>query len=182
MKRSGVDDPSFGTELSGRKLPPRRSEQMAEIDPATLPARSPEVGMDNELFKPPFLGTRVAKAFRSTTSLRTSTRPPSSATNGVTAPKPARVDADFKERIRAELRARLDEVKADGVLVPQVAWGYFPVNADGNDLVVFTDDERRSERMRFSFPRQREAPYLCIADFFRPVGLARHPTTPPFRS
>ena len=24
--------------------------------------------------------------------------------------------------------------------------------------------------MRFPFPRQREAPYLCIADFFRPAG------------
>ena len=169
MKRSGVDDPSFGTELSGRKLPPRRSEQMAEIDPATLPARSPEVGMDNELFKPPFLGTRVAKGvplddiasyinetalFRNQWGYR---------------PEAGEVDADFKERIRAELRARLDEVKADGMLVPQVVWGYFPVNADGNDLVVFTDDERRSERMRFSFPRQRKAPYLCIADFFRPV-------------
>ena len=33
IKRSGVDDPSFGTELSGRKLPPRRSVQMAEDRP-----------------------------------------------------------------------------------------------------------------------------------------------------
>ena len=169
IKRSGVDDPSFGTELSGRKLPPRRSEQMAEIDPATLPARSPEVGMDNELFEPPFLGTRVAKGiplddiasyinetalFRNQWGYR---------------PESGEVDADFKERIRAELRARLDEVKAEGVLVPQVVWGYFPVNAEGNDLVVYTDDERKAERMRFSFPRQRKEPYLCIADFFRPA-------------
>ena len=103
IKRSGVDDPSFGTELSGRKLPPRRSQQVAEIDPATLPARSPEVGMDNELFKPPFLGTRVAKGiplddiasyinetalFRNQWGYR---------------PEPGEKDADFKERIRAEL-------------------------------------------------------------------------------
>ncbi len=169
IKRSGVDDPSFGTELSGRKLPPRRSQQVAEIDPATLPARSPEVGMDNELFKPPFLGTRVAKGiplddiasyinetalFRNQWGYR---------------PEPGEKDADFKERIRAELRARLDEVKAEGVLVPQVVWGYFPVNADGDDLVVYTDDERATERTRFSFPRQRKEPYLCIADFFRPA-------------
>ena len=33
IKRSGVEDPSFGTELSGRKLPPRRSEQTAEHRP-----------------------------------------------------------------------------------------------------------------------------------------------------
>jgi 5-methyltetrahydrofolate--homocysteine methyltransferase len=169
IKRSGVDDPSFGTELSGRKLPPRRSEQMAEIDPRTLPNRSPEVGTDNELFKPPFLGTRIAKGiplddiasylnetalFRNQWGYR---------------PEAGEADADFKERIRAELRGRLDEAKADGLLVPQVVWGYFPVNAEGNDLVVYTDDTRSSERMRFSFPRQRKEPYLCIADFFRPA-------------
>ena len=78
-------------------------------------------------------------------------------------------DADFKERIRPILRAQLDEAKAEGWLVPAVAWGYFPVNADGNDLVVWTDDDRRTERLRFTFPRQREDRHLCIADFFRSV-------------
>jgi 5-methyltetrahydrofolate--homocysteine methyltransferase len=169
IKRSGVDDPKFGTELSGRKLPPRRSEQVAEIDPATLPARSPEVGMDNKLFQPPFLGTRVAKGiplddiasylnetalFRNQWGYR---------------PESGEADADFKERIRPELRGRLDEAKAEGLLAPSVVWGYFPVNADGTDLVVYTDDSRTAERMRFSFPRQRKEPYLCIADFFRPT-------------
>jgi 5-methyltetrahydrofolate--homocysteine methyltransferase len=169
IKRSGVDDPKFGTELSGRKLPPRRSEQVAEIDPASLPARSPEVGTDNELFVAPFLGTRIAKGiplddiasylnetalFRNQWGYR---------------PESGEADADFKERIRPELRGRLDEAKAEGLLAPQVVWGYFPVNADGNDLVVFTDDTRTAERMRFSFPRQRKEPYLCIADFFRPA-------------
>ena len=169
IKRSGVDDPSFGTELSGRKLPPRRSEQMAAIDPATLPARSPEVGLDNELFPPPFLGTRVAKgmpldeiaSYLNETALfrnQWGYRPDSGET-----------DADFKERVRAELRARLDEVKAEGMLVPQVVWGYFPVNSEGNDLVVYADDERTTERERFSFPRQAKEPYLCLADFFRPA-------------
>jgi 5-methyltetrahydrofolate--homocysteine methyltransferase len=169
IKRSGVDDPKFGTELSGRKLPPRRSEQMAEIDPASLPARSPEVGTDNELFAAPFLGSRIAKGiplddiasylnetalFRNQWGYR---------------PESGEADADFKERIRPELRGRLDEAKAEGLLAPQVVWGYFPVNADGNDLVVFTDETRTAERMRFSFPRQRKEPYLCIADFFRPA-------------
>jgi 5-methyltetrahydrofolate--homocysteine methyltransferase len=169
IKKSGVDDPTFGTELSGRKLPPRRSEQMAEIDPAGLPIRSPEVSLDNELFEPPFLGTRVAKGiplddiasclnetalFRNQWGYR---------------PESGEADADFKERIRPELRGRLDEAKAEGLLVPQVVWGYFPVNAEGNDLVIYTDDTRTSEQMRFGFPRQHKEPYLCIADFFRPA-------------
>ena len=52
---------------------------------------------------------------------------------------------------------------------PRSSWGYFPVNSDGNDLVVWTDDDRRNERLRFTFPRQRKDRHLCIADFFRSV-------------
>ena len=57
--------------------------------------------------------------------------------------------------------------------MPAVVWGYFPVNADGNDLVVWTDDDRRNERLRFSFPRQRKDRHLCISDFFRRVESRR---------
>ena len=52
----------------------------------------------------------------------------------------------------------------------EFAWGYFPVNSDGTDLVVWADDDRRTERVRFAFPRQRREPHHCIADFFRPVA------------
>ena len=62
-KRAGTldDDAAFGREAGGRKLPPRRSQQMAEIDPATLPAFSPVVATDNELFVPPFVGSEIIK-------------------------------------------------------------------------------------------------------------------------
>jgi 5-methyltetrahydrofolate--homocysteine methyltransferase len=56
------------------------------------------------------------------------------------------------------------------VLVPQLVYGYFPANGDGDDLVVWTDETRTTEACRFHYPRQAEAPYLCIADFFRPLG------------
>ena len=67
------------------------------------------------------------------------------------------------------LREQLASAKASGVLVPQVVYGYFAVNGDGNDLVVWSDATRTTELTRFSYPRQTEAPHLCIADFFRPV-------------
>jgi len=54
-------------------------------------------------------------------------------------------------------------------LVPAVAWGYFPVNGDGGDVVVWTDESRTTERLRLNFPRQRKEPFHCIADFFRPI-------------
>jgi 5-methyltetrahydrofolate--homocysteine methyltransferase len=68
---------------------------------------------------------------------------------------------------RPRLRALLEEAIAEQVLRPAVVYGYFPCNADGNDLVVW--DDRGGERVRFSFPRQRRDRRLCIADFFRPL-------------
>ena len=64
----------------------------------------------------------------------------------------------------------LATAKSEQLLVPQVAWGHFAANADGDDLVIWTDESRTTERMRFSFPRQVEDPYLCIADFYRSVA------------
>ncbi|MHB8634914.1 MAG: vitamin B12 dependent-methionine synthase activation domain-containing protein [Fimbriimonadaceae bacterium] len=52
------------------------------------------------------------------------------------------------------------------VLKPAVKWGYFPCAADGNDLIIYADDFR-TERMRFTFPRQRDGRRLCLADYFR---------------
>ena len=49
-----------------------------------------------------------------------------------------------------------------------MAYGHFAANSEGNDLVVYKDESRSSEWLRFSFPRQRQAPWLCISDFFRP--------------
>jgi 5-methyltetrahydrofolate--homocysteine methyltransferase len=43
------------------------------------------------------------------------------------------------------------------------------VNSEGDDLIVWKDDDRREERLRFHFPRQQKDRFLCISDFFRPV-------------
>ncbi|MGP8162804.1 MAG: methionine synthase [Acidimicrobiales bacterium] len=168
-KASGEIDPSFGTTPSGRSLPPRKRAAIATGDPATPPRRSPEVTADNPVFPPPFLGTRIAKgipldsvrAYLNETALFRN--------QWGYRPNPGENDEEFKSRVRAELRSRLDEARAEDVLVPQVAWGYFAAGAAGDDLVVFSDATRSAELARFHFPRQREHPYLCIADFFRPA-------------
>lgn len=58
------------------------------------------------------------------------------------------------------------------VLRPAVKWGYFWVQSEGNDLIVF-DEECKTERARFRFPRQRDGKRSCLADFFhsRESGL-----------
>ena len=166
LKRSGKDDPEFGRIPTGRSLAERRGPKDSVVD---LPRRSPEVSSDNPVFTPPFVGSRVVKglsideisAYVNETALFRN--------QWQYRPNEGENDDDFKARIRPELRAQLAQAKASGILVPQLVYGYFPANGDGNDVVIWTDESRTTERMRFTYPRQTEAPYLCIADFFRPI-------------
>lgn len=169
IKRTGEDDPDFGRELTGRILPPRASERNKDVDPATLPRRSPDVAADNEVFVPPFLGSRVVKGLSLDDIAEYVNETALFRNQWQYRPNAGENDDDFKARIRPELRAQLAEAKASGVLVPQLVYGYFAVNGDGNDLVVWADDTRTTELTRFAYPRQRSEQYLCIADFFRPV-------------
>ncbi|MFP3907966.1 MAG: methionine synthase, partial [Acidimicrobiales bacterium] len=166
IRKGGLDDPEFGHEPPSRVLPKR---EKTEIDPSTIPARSPEVATDNPIFTPPFLGSKVVKGiaiddiatyinetalFRNQWQFR---------------PQSGESDEEFKARIRPVLREQLAAAKADGILVPQVVYGYFAANGDGNDLVIWKDESRTSEWMRFSYPRQQTEPWLCIADMVRPI-------------
>jgi 5-methyltetrahydrofolate--homocysteine methyltransferase len=171
-KRSGQLDPDFGRALEGRALPPRKSQRAAE-EVTDIPARS-DVAADVRVFEPPFLGARVAKGvpiddiasyLNETALFRNQWQFRPEKQDG----RKAETDAEFKDRIRPVLRDQLDRAKAEGLLVPAVAWGYFPVNADGDDLVVWSDDDRATERLRFRFPRQQKDRFLCISDFFRSV-------------
>ena len=168
LRKSGEDDPLFGREISAKNVHRKIRGEQGEA-PEGLPRRSPSVETDNPLFTPPFLGSRVAKGmsvdeiseylnltalFRNQWGFR---------------PEGGEDDPAFKERVSATLREQLAIAKAESLLTPQVVWGHFPVAADGNDLIVFTDDTRSAERTRFHFPRQHVEPFLCIADFFRPL-------------
>jgi 5-methyltetrahydrofolate--homocysteine methyltransferase len=168
IRKNDEDDILFGREISQRKVS-RRIRGNVEEMPEGLPSRSPDVNQDNPLFAPPFLGSRVAKGmsvdeiseylnltalFRNQWGFR---------------PENGEDDPAFKVRVSATLRQQIGIAKEADLLVPQVVWGHFPVAANGNDLVVYTNDSRQSERTRFTFPRQLVAPHLCIADFFRDV-------------
>jgi 5-methyltetrahydrofolate--homocysteine methyltransferase len=169
-KRTGALDPDFGTVAVERTVTTRRSERAAVDDSITVPARS-DVAVDARVFTPPFLGSRVAKGislddiatYVNETALfrgQWQFRPDKSKGED---------DEEFRERMRPVFRDQLETAKAEGLLLPAVAWGYFAVNADGDDLVVWKDDDRTQEWLRFSFPRQRTDRFLCISDFFRPA-------------
>jgi 5-methyltetrahydrofolate--homocysteine methyltransferase len=167
------DDPEWGTvpldstlELRGRFAKPGSGDE----PPVELPERSPDVIADNPVPKPPFLGTQVVKGisideiagfinetalFRNQWQFR---------------PEKGESDEDFKDRIRPTLREELAKAKAGGLLVPQLVYGYFAANSEGDDLIIWSDESRTSELARFSYPRQSKAPYYCIADFYRPAS------------
>jgi 5-methyltetrahydrofolate--homocysteine methyltransferase len=170
LKRgSGLEgDPDFGRALGGRDLPSRTAK--APVGTLSIPSRSPEVEADNPVFVPPFLGSRIEKGvplddvgsylnqtalFRNQWGYR---------------PENGETDDEFKTRIRAVLREQLAVARAMDVLRPAVVYGYFAANGEGNDLIVWKDESRTAEWMRFTFPRQAVEPWLCIADFFRPAA------------
>jgi 5-methyltetrahydrofolate--homocysteine methyltransferase len=78
-------------------------------------------------------------------------------------------------------RALLDRIMSERLLTPRGVYGFWPANRDGDDIVVWNDDARREEQLRFRMLRQQSAkpneqPYLCLADFVAPLdtGLADH--------
>ena len=73
-----------------------------------------------------------------------------------------------KDELRPVLARMLDIAIREEILAPQAAYGYWPCAAEGNDVILFAEDQRR-EIARFSFPRQNKEGGLCIADFFRDV-------------
>ena len=166
--KGGEEDPAFGREISERKVP-ARSGLTVKPRPENVPHRSAEVATDNPVFPPPFLGSRVAKGisldeianYLNLTSLfrnQWGFRPDKTTQEA---------DPEFKERVSAVLREQLAKAKEADLLVPQVVWGHFPANSQGDDLVIYQDERRDGEIMRFTFPRQPKEPWLCIADFFR---------------
>jgi 5-methyltetrahydrofolate--homocysteine methyltransferase len=54
-------------------------------------------------------------------------------------------------------------------LHPRARLGYFPCNAEGNELIVFDPDDPERELERLTFPRQPRHDRICLADFYRPL-------------
>ena len=144
-----------------------RSTEPKPTPPA--PARSPEVADSEPVPSPPFFGSRIVKGipidaitpYLNTTALLRN--------QWQYRPESGESDEAFKARLGPDLRRAIANAQSAGLLNPQVAYGYFHANADGDDLVIWTDKSRSGEAARFAFPRQTESPWLCISDFFRDI-------------
>ncbi len=81
-------------------------------------------------------------------------------------------DQFLQETVYPILETWKRQVVEQNLLQPQVVYGYFPAQAEGNSLHLFDPDQADSQSAeavaRFDFPRQRSLRRLCIADFYAP--------------
>ncbi len=79
------------------------------------------------------------------------------------------VGEDFQPRLERMWREQ-------DYLRPRALLGYFPCNAQGNELIVW-DPEAPGEREleRLVFPRQPRHDRICLSDFFRPLDATDDP-------
>jgi 5-methyltetrahydrofolate--homocysteine methyltransferase len=89
--------------------------------------------------------------------------------------------------IRPAYETLKEKAQSERILQPAIIYGYFPCNADGNELIIYkpkhlegtqlhsdwgsptSDTGSLEEWQRFVFPRQDSGKYLCIADYFKPI-------------
>ena len=84
---------------------------------------------------------------------------------------------DEWERLKDEFERRLASMQRQALhqnwLKPKAVYGYWPVQSEGNDLVVYDPDTIHTgkplELARFVFPRQPAGESLCLADYYLPI-------------
>jgi 5-methyltetrahydrofolate--homocysteine methyltransferase len=80
---------------------------------------------------------------------------------------------EYQKILEETVYPKFAEIKAQAIreklLEAKLVYGYFPCRSEGNDLIIYQEDEK-TERLRFTFPRQpleqRGGQNLCLADYF----------------
>ena len=156
----------------GVSLPPlkeRRTRISNPDSPSTSDTTRSDVSAINPIPEPPFWGSRVIKGIPlAEYSSMLDERALFVGQWGLKGSKNSYEEMVINEG-RPRLRALINEAQSQGWLNAAVVYGYFPCYSDGNDLVILNHDESSfgTERLRFTFPRQRRDRRLCISDFFR---------------
>lgn len=74
----------------------------------------------------------------------------------------------INEEVRPILRDLLRTCEQENILDLKAVYGYWPVQSDGDTLIVHDPKNRDRKIARFEFPRQGKPPYWCLSDFFKP--------------
>ncbi len=77
----------------------------------------------------------------------------------------------WEKLVSEDFRPRLERMwREQDYLHPRARLGYFPCNADGNELVIFDPEDHDKEINRLVFPRQPKHDRICLTDFYRPLN------------
>ena len=169
----------------------REGSLLTLTEPEAMPARS-DVASENPVPAPPFWGTRIVRGIA--LADYAAFLDERATFMGQWGLKPGRGDdgLTYEQLVETEGRPRLrywlDRILGEGMLDASVAYGYFPVVSEGDDVVVLHHGDDPTgvlgapgllapdggsggtlgqERLRFHFPRQRRDRHLCLADFVR---------------
>ncbi len=151
----------------GIRKPARLRGVLRDASETTHTRRS-EVRADAPIPRPPFHGSRIVEDVPLDEVFAYINEP--ALFKGQWQFKQGRSSADdyrtlVADKVRPVYEEMKERSKREHLLTPRIAYGYFPCQSAGNDLVIYEDDER-TERMRFTFPRQPASKRLCIADYF----------------
>lgn len=78
-------------------------------------------------------------------------------------------------KVYQDANALLDQMIKENLIRGKAAFGFFPANSDGDDIIIYQDESRTTERCRLHNLRQQlalrnNAPNCSLADFIAPVG------------
>ena len=79
-------------------------------------------------------------------------------------------DQIIQSKAEPVLKEWIERIKAEDLLSPRVAYGYFPCGRDGNSVVIYDPANHSKCLGRFELPRQRSGNRYCIADFYRDLN------------
>jgi 5-methyltetrahydrofolate--homocysteine methyltransferase len=81
-------------------------------------------------------------------------------------------------KLFADAQQLLQQIVKEKSLTAEAVYGFFPAQADGDDIIVFTDESRTCERLRFHALRQQweregQTAFRSLADYVAPLGSGR---------
>jgi 5-methyltetrahydrofolate--homocysteine methyltransferase len=71
--------------------------------------------------------------------------------------------------IKAVVDGILQEAVKNGIIRAQGMYRFFPAQSDGETVLVYDPADTGKILETFQFPRQEVEPYLCLADYLKPV-------------
>ena len=64
----------------------------------------------------------------------------------------------------------VNDYLTSGELQASGMYQFYPAQSDGDDVIIYSPQDAKTEIQRFTFPRQQTAPFLCLADYLKPVA------------